>query len=280
MSINQGQITPDNGVAFKDETLRLVPAQSLTDAIAVMRQLRSRVKFTGVSLKATTYTATLAVGVGYVPVGRSVAAVTLEIAATTDRFKIGAAIIGLSGTIDTNTGLATVVHKAITDNLEFSSAYTINTAAVAGQFWGAFRIQMNSAGTISTRAVSQDQVFTIQQDAIDNCPAAASNMVDLGTITIRSGSGIAFICNTTALTGGGVTVNYNGKASGFTLVTTGALAPVAATLVQGTMAADTVVTTAGKGTLLVVRYTSDGSFVQGDLTANVSYRPYPLNSEA
>jgi hypothetical protein len=163
MSINQGQITPDNGVAFKDETLRLVPAQSLTDAIAVMRQLRSRVKFTGVSLKATTYTATLAVGVGYVPVGRSVAAVTLEIAATTDRFKIGAAIIGLSGTIDTNTGLATVVHKAITDNLEFSSAYTINTAAVAGQFWGAFRIQMNSAGTISTRAVSQDQVFTIQQ---------------------------------------------------------------------------------------------------------------------
>jgi hypothetical protein len=105
-------------------------------------------------------------------------------------------------------------------------------------------------------------------------------MVDLGTITIRSGSGIAFICNTTALTGGGVTVNYNGKASGFTLVTTGALAPVAATLVQGTMAADTVVTTAGKGTLLVVRYTSDGSFVQGDLTANVSYRPYPLNSEA
>lgn len=280
MSINQQQITPDNAVAFKDATFSLVPAQSLTKAIALIRQLRSRVKFLAVSLYTTTYTATLGVDVGYVPVGRSVADISLVIAATTDRFKINAAIIGLSGTIDANTGLATVVHKAVTDNLEFSSAYTVNVAAALGQFWGAFRIQMSSAGVVSTRAASADQAFTLEADAIANCAPAATNMIDLGTITIRCATGAAFTCNTTALNAAGTTVNYNGKVSGFTLVTTAALAPVAATLVQGTMEGDVTITTPSKGCFLVARYTSDGSMVVGGLTCNIGYRPYPLNSES
>lgn len=280
MAINQGQITVDNGVAFTDESITLAPGQTVTGGIAVLRQLRTRVKFLAASIYARTYTATLAVSVGYVPVGRSVAAVTLEIAGTTDRFKIGAAIIGLSGTIDSNTGLATVVHKAITDNIEFSSAYTINTGAATGRYWGAFRVQMTAAGVVSTLAYAADQVFATESEAIANCPAAASNMVDLGTITVRSATDVAFICNTTALTGGGVTVNYNGKAAGFTLITTGALAPVAATLVQGTLVGDAAATTDSKGCLLAVLYTSDGSMAVTDPSVNISYRPYPLNSEA
>lgn len=280
MAINQEQITPDNGAARKDATIHPAPGQTVTAGRLLLRQLATRVKFLAASIYARTYTATLAVSVGYVPVGRSVAAVTLEIAATTDRFKIGAAIIGLSGTRDSNTGLPTIVHKAISDNIEFSSAYTVNAAAASGQFWGAFRIQMNASGTVSTRAASADQVFTTEADALSACPAAAANMVDLGTITIRSATGAAFTCNTTALNAAGTTVNYNGKATGFTLITTAAIAPVAATLVQGTMEDDETITTPNVGCLLVVLYTSDGSMVVTDPSVNISYRPYPLNSES
>jgi hypothetical protein len=281
MSIRTDQLTPDNAAAQFGETIYPTPAQGITLGILAMRQLRSRMIFLGVSTYARTYTATIALGVGYVPVGTTVAAVTLEIAATTDRFKIGAAVIGLSSTLDTNTGLATIVHKAITDNLEFSSAYTVNAGLATGRFWGAFRIQMNSAGTVSTRAYAADQVFVTETEATTNCPAAAAGMINLGTITVRSATDVIFTANTTALTGGGITVNFNGAASGFTLVTTATLAPVAATLVQGTMTTSKVTrTTPHTGALLVARYTSDGSFAATDLSVNVSYRPFPLNNEA
>lgn len=280
MAVNQGQITPGNGVGFKDESHRFAPTASMTNAIALMRQLRTRVKFLSASIYARTYTAALALGVGYVPVGRTLADVTLVIGTTKSKFQLSVANLGISGTLDANTGLATIVNKAIQDEIAFSAAYTINVAAATGQFWGAFRIQMDSAGVITTRASAQNQAFTLEADAVSNCPAAATNMIDLGTITIRCATGVAFTCQTTLLDAAGTTVHYNGKASGFTLITTGTMAPVAATLVQGTLAGDVTATTPSKGCLLVARYTSDASVATADCSFNFGYRPYPMNEES
>lgn len=279
MSINQGQITPDNGVGFKDESHRFGPTASMTNAIALMRQLKTRVKFMDASVYTRTYTATLAIGIGYVPVGRTVDAVTLVIGTTTTKFQLSVANRGISGTLDSNTGLPTIVEKAVQDNIAFSAAYTINTAAATGQFWGAFRVQMDSAGVITTKAVSTNQVYGTEAAALAAAPSVDTNMIDLGTITIQSATGAAFTCGTTALNAAGTTVNYNGKTSGFTLITTATMAPIAAKLVQGTLESDAVTTTASRGALLIVRYTSDGTVAAADLSFNFAYRPYPMNSE-
>lgn len=281
MTINQQQIDPNSGVAQMGMTFTPNLAASQTGEPFLLRQIRHGFIGLMASIYARTYTATLAVDYGFVPVGTTLKAVTLTIATTTDRFKINAIIVGLSGTKSANTGLATVVNKGVTDNLEFSEAYTINTAAATGQFWGAFRIQMDSAGAVSTRAYATNQTFTTEADALRNCPAAAANYVNLGTISIRSGSGIAFVCNTTALTGGGVTVNYNGAASGFTSFLTGTIAPVAANLIQGTMKTEpTDRTVQHPGAFLVGNFTTDGTFAATELETSVTIRPYPLNQEA
>lgn len=281
MSINQAQITPTNGVAQNDVTVTPTPAQSMTKQVALMRQVRTGITFQSASVFCRTYTATLSAEVGYVPVGGRLADVTLAIAATVTAFKLNSAVLGLASTIDPITKLATIVQKAITDNLPFSSAYTINVGVAAGQFWGAFRVQMDALGVISTKAYAQDQAFLTEADAIRNCPVKDSNKINLGTITVLSATGAAFTCNTTALNAAGTTVNYNGATSSFTLVTVAAMTFVAATIVQGTMSSSAKTRTMEHpGGLVVVRYTSDGSMVVTDPEVNFNYRPYPMNNEA
>ncbi len=282
MAINQQQITKDNGVANVAATITPVPAQSMTDAIALIRQMPFGFKIRNASVYCRTYTATLSARVGLVRVGKTVAAVTLVIGTTTTKFKLNSAVIGLSGTIDANTGLATIVNKAVTDNLAFSAAYTINVAGAAGVKWGAFRVQMAADGTISTRAYAQDQAFTLEADAILNCPAAAANMIDLGTISVSMLTATTFTAGTTALTGGNISaVNYNGAVAGFVDALTTPVVFVAANLVNGTKVANGHTRTAQHpGSLIVVLYTSDGSMVVTDPEITVNYRPWPLNNEA
>lgn len=90
--------------------------------------------------------------------------------------------------------------KTATDNLTFSSAYTINTGAAAGIKYGAFLIQINDAGTTSTKAVSADQVYTSAALALAAVPATDTGNTAIGTIVIGAKTGASWTANTDDMT--------------------------------------------------------------------------------
>jgi len=90
--------------------------------------------------------------------------------------------------------------KAATDALTFSAAYTINNAQEVGTFWGAFTVQVNDAGAISTKAVAADQAYATEADALAAAPAADTGKVALGTITVETKADIRWTANTDDLT--------------------------------------------------------------------------------
>lgn len=125
----------------------------------------------------------------------------LAISATAEKFKTTAtAYYRISGV---------QYSKAATDNLVFSAAHTINTAGAAGTYWGAFLVQINAAGTVSTKVVSADQVYATEALAIAALPAADAGNVALGYITVNSSEATAWTANTDDLTDGSDCVEAN-----------------------------------------------------------------------
>lgn len=116
---------------------------------------------------------------------------TLAISATAEKFKT-------TTTAAFHIGGARVT-KAATDNLVFSDAYTVNDGA-SGDKWGAFLVQINAAGTISTKAVAADQAYTSEALAIAALPSVDSDNVFLGYITVESVTDTTWTANTDDLT--------------------------------------------------------------------------------
>lgn len=90
--------------------------------------------------------------------------------------------------------------KAATDNLTFSAAYTVNTGKAAGTLWGVFLVQINAAGTVSTKAPAADQVYTSEALAIAALPAVDASNVQVGYITVGANDTDDWIANTDDLT--------------------------------------------------------------------------------
>lgn len=119
---------------------------------------------------------------------------------------------------------AGIFSKAATDNIVFSAAYTVNNAA-AGQKWGAFLVQINAAGTFSTKAVSADQAYASEALAIAALPVPDAGNIAVGYITVQSNNNDAWIAITDDLTDASDMANstfYNsglaGNAKSFTLI--------------------------------------------------------------
>ena len=90
--------------------------------------------------------------------------------------------------------------KAATDNLSFSAADTVNTGAAAGSYWGVWLVQVNAAGTVSTKSPAADQVYASEGAAIAALPAVDADNVALGYITVQSNDTDAWVANTDDLT--------------------------------------------------------------------------------
>lgn len=90
--------------------------------------------------------------------------------------------------------------KTATDTLAFASAYTINTGAAAGSFWGAFLVETTDGGTITAKAVSADQVYTTEALAIAALPSATAGSVAIGYITVNANDDTDWVANTDDLT--------------------------------------------------------------------------------
>jgi hypothetical protein len=90
--------------------------------------------------------------------------------------------------------------KAATDSLTFTAANTINTAEASGAHSGIWLVQINAAGTISTKAPAANQSYATAAAALSALPAADTGNVALGYIAVTVGTGVKFTCNTDALT--------------------------------------------------------------------------------
>lgn len=90
--------------------------------------------------------------------------------------------------------------KAATDNLVFTANDTINTAATAGLFYGIWLVQINAAGTISTKSPSADQVYTSSALALAAKPAPDAGNVALGWIIVGAKTGASWTANTDDMT--------------------------------------------------------------------------------
>lgn len=91
--------------------------------------------------------------------------------------------------------------KAAEDDLDFTAAGTINTAAAAGQYWGIWLVQIvPSTGVISTKAPSVDQVYASTGAALAALPAVDTGNVALGHIRVQSKEATAWIANTDDMT--------------------------------------------------------------------------------
>jgi len=86
------------------------------------------------------------------------------------------------------------------DSLTFTANHTVNTGTATGDFFGAILVQSLEDGTISTKVVSADQVYTTSAAAIAALPAADALNVALGYIVIAANSDSAWTANTDDMT--------------------------------------------------------------------------------
>lgn len=260
----------------------LAPAISQTNAIALIQQMPYGFVLESLQAYCRALAGTVAINVGFVPVGGVLDAVTLATGTTTSRFQLSTTLLrAVAAALNANTGLPTVVNKAAEDNIQFSSAFTVNAAAATGTFFGACRVQMNAAGTISTKVVSADQTYASAAAAQAAAPPADVGQVNLGTITIQAVN-VAFTANTTLLGAAGITTTYQGRASSLVLLNGGAdLSYTAGRLLFATPStAQSTRRSAVPGALLVLRYTTNGSGALTEGSFGIGVRPFPANGES
>jgi hypothetical protein len=93
---------------------------------------------------------------------------------------------------------------AVAAGTAFSAADTINTGAAGGVFWGVWLVQIDIAGTISTKPGGglSDQVYASEVLAIAALPAATAANAAIGYVTIAATAGADWVAITDDITDG------------------------------------------------------------------------------
>ena len=117
---------------------------------------------------------------------------TLAVSATPEKFKTTSlSVYTINGVTYT---------KPITDDLVFSSAYTINVGNAEGTFFGVFLVQIDAAGTVSTKAPAANQVYTSAALALAALPSPDALNVALGSIVVGAIADTPWTATTDSLT--------------------------------------------------------------------------------
>jgi len=96
--------------------------------------------------------------------------------------------------------IAGLPYTAASATAAFSTAYTINaTGGNAATLWGAFLIQCPATGTMVTRCVADDQVYTTEALAIAALPTPVTAHVQIGYITVKTSASTTWTANTNQL---------------------------------------------------------------------------------
>ena len=132
---------------------------------------------------------------------------TLAISATAEKFQT------------TTTALYTIAgitySLAATDNLVFSAANTINAAAAATAFWGAWIVEVGVDGLVHTKPAAftsaADMSYTTEALAIAALPSPTASHVQLGYITAQNVVSAKWDANTDNLTVGAGATNVTAR---------------------------------------------------------------------
>ncbi len=284
MTIVDNKVSPAAGVAKKTLTIGITSAIDQTATILDIEQIPYGFAVERVGAYCSAVVDVVTAKARILPVlryGSLLDAAVLTIGGTASKFKLNAALRALLPLIVAPAASPALVYKAVTDNNAFSSAFTINAAGAAGLFWGAVRIQIDSAGVITTKVVSQDQVFATEAEALASVPHSDNGKIGLATITIQMKTGDTFTAQTTALNDATTNaVNYNGRASSLVSAQTAEVQFVSTEKVFGAMQAEiSNRATPNPGGLLVVDYTTSHTGVLTNAKVTVEYRPYPMAGE-
>lgn len=281
MAVTDNKVAVNAGFAKKKLPLFVNPAAGLTAAITRVVQVPHSFLVEQVNLFCSGLTDAVDADVGIVRPGKTIQGVTLAIGGTKSKIKVSAAFDAVMPQRSATGGVPAVVHKAIEDNIIFSSIFTI-TATASAKRWGAIRVQMDGAKVVSTKVVSTDQAYVDEAGALAACPAPDAGYLDLGTITIEVNAAQTFTARTTLLDAGELNaVNYNGVAAGLVSCQTAAADFVAGEFVAGAMTDDdTDRAVSQMGGLIVLSQTTTaatGAVVDG--LVDITYRPWPLDGE-
>ncbi|MCP4597927.1 hypothetical protein [Neptuniibacter sp.] len=99
----------------------------------------------------------------------------------------------------------TPIYKAeVAAGTAFSAADTINVAPAVGTFWGIWTVQIDIAGTITTKPGGglSDQVYTTEALAIAAKAAVTAGNVEVGYLTIAATADTAWTAQTDDITSG------------------------------------------------------------------------------
>lgn len=132
----------------------------------------------------------------------SIGTITVSAGDATDFKTTTTAIYRIAGTHYT---------KAATDTLSFSAADTINTGAGAGTLWGIWLVQINAAGTVSTKPGASDMTYANEAAAIAALPAVDADNIQIGYITVQGLEATEWVANTGNLTVGGGAGNVTAR---------------------------------------------------------------------
>lgn len=197
----------------------------------------------------------------------------LAIDAVPEKFKTGAFSYMIAGV-----GYA----KAAATAEVFAAAYTVTASK-----WGAFLIQINAAGTVTSKVVSNAQAYATEAEAILALPAPTAANVRIGYITVNADSG-GWTATTDDMTDGSDCTEANFYSTptaapflGNTVPVLGsALDAVSGKYVEGTLSSEYKRSIGSATDIVVLTYTSDGSGALTAGLATVGIRAFPLNGES
>lgn len=271
MTIRDNQLLPTSKVALHPVAFPLTTAVSLTarPCLVILPIPGSKWVIEQASLFARTVAGAVSYDIRRVFGNGILATPLLAIDATPEKFKTTNPFAASIGGV--------IITKAATAAIVFSGAYVITGA----NKWGAFRVQINAAGTISTKGAAS--AYATEALAIAALPAVDTGNVSLGYISVQA-KGATWTANTDDMTDGSdcVVAHFVSEATtgGSISVLDSALTPTAGVDKQATMATTFTARFGQPTDVLVVLETTDGTGALTDAYLRVGVRPYPLNGEA
>lgn len=253
MLIRDRHMDPSAKIARQRMRLGLAPAINLTNAVLSLQKFEQARKVLSAAIYARTVVGSVACKLVAVPQTGLIVGTTLAIDAVPEKFKTmtTTAVYLVSKAVKT---------KAPATAIAFSAAYTVNNAQAAGLFWGAFLVQVNAAGTVSTKAVANDQAYATEASAIAALPEPDAGNVTLGYITVKTKtSAVKWTAQTDDLTDGSDVTDANFYSATARECLTGAITAVSLTDVDGTVSDTTANNTVEADEMLAVICTTDGT---------------------
>ena len=268
MNIRDQNIDPASAHAQKYFTARISTAVSQTNAPILRFRPKVGFELTGVRSYCSVKAGTVTLDVRLVGAAAIITATTITVHSTPEQLAVAAFYAVANGRY---------VAKAAQTGITFTAAHVVS----AGKY-GVVLLQMDNAGTISTKVPAATQAYDAAAQATAALPAADAGKVAIGWLRIQAKAGAAWTANTDDMTAGSdlqaITITNNPVTAASALAAVNA--PVALEVAESTLSttpANIRDRTGTKDVLVLMTTDGSGSLTNGEVT--VQWRPFPLHGE-